>query len=52
MDVGNMKEGLRIFAVGFGGVFVNLLLIMAAMRLLGWGVAAMEKKTAGSDKEK
>ena len=30
-----LPDGLQIFAIGFGGVFVNLMLIYAAMTVLG-----------------
>jgi Na+-transporting methylmalonyl-CoA/oxaloacetate decarboxylase gamma subunit len=31
-----LVDGLQIFAIGFGGVFVNLILIYLTMLLIGW----------------
>jgi len=31
----HLVEGLQIFAIGFGGVFVNLIVIYGAILLLG-----------------
>lgn len=36
MHTEHLVEGLQIFAIGFGGVFVNLILIYLTMLLIGW----------------
>jgi len=36
MDTSNLMEGLQLFLIGFGGVFLNLVLINVAISLLGW----------------
>ncbi len=30
-----LADGLQIFAIGFGGVFINLIMIYGAMLLIG-----------------
>ena len=40
--VSNLEAGLRIFAVGFTGVFLNLALIMGVLKAIGWGAGRYE----------
>jgi hypothetical protein len=51
MNVGNLEAGLRIFIVGFGGVFVNLMLIWGTLKILGWGVARMARAKEQPEKK-
>ncbi len=47
--VTNLETGLRIFAVGFSGVFLNLALIMGVLRLIGWGADRYEERRKASE---
>ncbi len=42
--VSNLEAGLRIFAVGFSGVFLNLALIMGVLKAIDWGVKRYEQQ--------
>lgn len=50
MHTEHLVEGLQIFAIGFGGVFVNLIVIYLMMLLIGRvlkGFDASEKTARG-----
>lgn len=50
MHTEHLAEGLQIFAIGLGGVFVNLMVIYVAILLMGRILAgrdAPEKKARG-----
>ncbi|MFH2006813.1 MAG: hypothetical protein ABI333_09540 [bacterium] len=47
-----LTDGLQIFAIGFGGVFVNLMLIYAAMAVLGLALRERPKTDDAAVKQK
>lgn len=44
MDMEKLSRGLQIFVIGFGGVFLNLVILMGSVKALAWGLAVAEKK--------
>ena len=52
MDAEKLTRGLQIFVVGFGGVFLNLVLLMGAVKGLAWGMAVSERRKAAAKDEK
>ncbi len=46
----NLVTGLKIFAVGLPGVFLNLAAVAFLIRFVGWAVARLEQKTANEEK--
>ena len=44
VDTTNLLSGLEIFVIGFGGVFVILLLVAAVTASLGWLLPKDDKK--------
>ncbi len=47
-----LPDGLQIFAIGFGGVFVNLMLIYGAMTVLGLLLRERPTSDEGAAKQK
>lgn len=45
VDSANMLKGLEIFAVGFGGVFVILILVALATASLSWLLPKEDKSS-------
>lgn len=52
MDAEKLTRGLQIFVVGLGGVFLNLVLLMGAVKGLAWGMAVSERRKTAAKKEK
>ncbi len=54
MDLETLSRGLQIFIIGFGGVFLNLVILMGSVKALAWGLSVAEKKATSkkSDGEK
>jgi Na+-transporting methylmalonyl-CoA/oxaloacetate decarboxylase gamma subunit len=43
MHTADLMEGLELFVIGVGGVFVNLFLVYAAISLTGWLIRRRER---------
>ena len=50
MNTHNLVVGLKIFAVGFPGVFLNLTAIALLLSLMGWAVRRLERSGETSNK--
>ncbi len=46
MDMGELSRGVQVFLIGFGGVFLNLVILMASVKMLSWAVELAEKKSS------
>lgn len=43
MELGELSRGLQVFLIGFGGVFLNLVILMASVKVLSWSLKLAEK---------
>ena len=50
MHTEHLGAALRIFVIGFGGVFLNLTLLMCALKVIGWTAVRSEQKKKAAEK--
>ena len=50
MHTEHLGAALRIFVIGFGGVFLNLTLLMCALKVIGWTAVRSEQKKKAVEK--